>query len=345
MAAQEYTLTRGGDVVTTSSQATVDYLLTQGWVVGASTGLPQGPASPQALDERVYLLEQNALYSHELLPNTDFQAWDTPTEPRGYGGFWGSGTRTQSRDMDIFRTGDSSWKVALVAGAFARFGSQRFTVRPQDNITCTWVTRSSTVQGKFDAMLMTTDGKSDPNFFGVDVNQQGGSTKLQTVVGEWAVWTQSWVVPRGHKMGRIYVTAQAADGSAISVWLDSMSVKAASEAAVDLQPGWITPALGASWSGYGGEYGTAQYTKRNGIVFMRGLIKAGTTGNLFTLPTGYRPLTGAAEGTHLFVCACNLGSARIDVRGADGLVIMNGYQGTGDNQWVSLANVIFPADA
>jgi hypothetical protein len=343
VAAQEYTLTRGGDVVTTSSQATVDYLLTQGWVVGASTGLPAGPASPQALEDRVYALEQDALYSHDLIINTDLRVWDTPTEPRGFGGFWSSGTRTQSRDMDIFRTGTSSWKVALGASSFHRAGTQRFTVRPQDVITCTWTTRSSTNKGKFDAMLMTSDGLNDPNFFGVDVNQQGGATMLQTVAGEWQTWTQSWVVPRGHRQARIYVTSQSTDGTAIDIWLDSISVKAGAEAAVDLMPGWIAPTLTAPFVNYGATWETVGYKKVAGVVYLRGLLNttgaAGGSATIFTLPQGYR-----TSGDQHIIVATGVSpwSTLINVM-ASGVVRIN--QPIGAGQWLSLANVSFPADA
>jgi hypothetical protein len=56
--------------------------------------------------------------------------------------------------------------------------------------------------------------------------------------------------------------------------------------------GWITPTLQNGWINFGGAYRTCQYIKLNGVVYITGLIKGGTTAAstvLFNLPAGYRP--------------------------------------------------------
>lgn len=61
-----------------------------------------------------------------------------------------------------------------------------------------------------------------------------------------------------------------------------------------LDSGWVALPLSNGWVNFGGGiYSDAQYRKLNGVVFVKGLVKSGTTSagiTLGTLPAGFRPL-------------------------------------------------------
>lgn len=57
--------------------------------------------------------------------------------------------------------------------------------------------------------------------------------------------------------------------------------------------GWITATLTNSWVAFGTPYATPSYRILNGVVYLQGFAKSGTTTvgtTIFTLPAGYRPL-------------------------------------------------------
>lgn len=109
---------------------------------------------------------------------------------------------------------------------------------------------------------------------------------------------------------------------------------------VNVDSGWQTPALINSWANYGGQYPTIQYRRLNGVTYLKGLGRYGTSGGMFTLPAGYRPLE-----RNMFTVMVNNSSgyvpARLDVH-ATGVVELNwGYSGA---NFVTLSGVAFPAD-
>lgn len=53
--------------------------------------------------------------------------------------------------------------------------------------------------------------------------------------------------------------------------------------------GWIAPTLLNGWVNYGGQWETAAYRRRDGMVYLRGLITGGTASTFFNLPVGFRP--------------------------------------------------------
>ena len=78
----------------------------------------------------------------------------------------------------------------------------------------------------------------------------------------------------------------------------------------------------------------------NGVVHLRGLVKSGSIGAIFTLPAGYRP-----TATWLFICASNSsatppGYARVDIN-TSGSVSLNTYSANSNNGWVSLDGITF----
>lgn len=105
--------------------------------------------------------------------------------------------------------------------------------------------------------------------------------------------------------------------------------------------GWIdaTALLVNAWVNYSTPtYAGARYRRKNGIVYVQGLVKSGTlnaAGGAFTLPVGFRPtaqlLFASVEGTN--------GHGRLDVL-SSGVV----QPVSGSNGFFSL-NCYFPADA
>lgn len=95
------------------------------------------------------------------------------------------------------------------------------------------------------------------------------------------------------------------------------------------------PAFQNSWVNYGGVYAEASYVRRNGRVFLEGLVKNGTvssTGVIFTLPVGYRP----AAGHTVFATISNAAIGRCSIF-SDGTVVAY----SGNNAWFSLSGISF----
>lgn len=98
--------------------------------------------------------------------------------------------------------------------------------------------------------------------------------------------------------------------------------------------GWIVPTLAGSWVNYGGTFAPAGYRRIGGVVYLQGLVMNGS-GNIFTLPVGFRP----SRGTLIFDTDSNSAHARFDVltNGQVNFVI-------GSNAHVSLSVASFPVD-
>ncbi|MEO5949815.1 MAG: fibronectin type III domain-containing protein [Candidatus Saccharimonadales bacterium] len=103
--------------------------------------------------------------------------------------------------------------------------------------------------------------------------------------------------------------------------------------------GWTAATLGNGWVNYGGGFSAAQYTESaDGMVFMKGLIKSGTTTSgtvLFTLPVGKRPKEIIICNMVTYPTTNNYG--RVDVY-PDGTVVLR--EGV-DPAWISLAGCPF----
>lgn len=110
-------------------------------------------------------------------------------------------------------------------------------------------------------------------------------------------------------------------------------------------PKWISPTLKNGWLAYGSEYEPpGYYMDVSGRVYLRGLVKSGSTGAanpIFTLPAGYVP-----PYTPIFPVISNDTWAEIRIGGVTdtgawggpgGVVIVAG----GSNAWVSLAGISF----
>jgi hypothetical protein len=100
---------------------------------------------------------------------------------------------------------------------------------------------------------------------------------------------------------------------------------------------WIALTLLNSWVNYGGAHLPARYMRRDGIVYVQGLVKNGTLNtHIATMPVGYRAgydvVSQQTQGTG--------GAARIDV-------LQNGNiypYGVSNNGYVSI-NFVYPAEA
>jgi hypothetical protein len=98
---------------------------------------------------------------------------------------------------------------------------------------------------------------------------------------------------------------------------------------------WVAPTLLNSWVNYLTGYSPAGYRIiPGGNVQLRGLVKSGTNGHIFTLPEDLWP-----SGDHIFTAhtSPNGTSARLDVR-ATGVVFATGYSAS----WFSLSHIIYP---
>lgn len=129
-------------------------------------------------------------------------------------------------------------------------------------------------------------------------------------------------------------------------WAVLIAARGSSGAIPDIQLGngdkldaWRAPTLQNSWVNWGLEHAPAGYMMNDSnLVVLRGLIKSGTAGTVFTLPAGFRP-----AHTHIFMCIGNGGTdtiVRTDVQG-DGQVVRIA---PAINGWLSLANIRFIAE-
>lgn len=107
---------------------------------------------------------------------------------------------------------------------------------------------------------------------------------------------------------------------------------------------WATaqPQYANSWLTYdGATYPGFEYWKDSvGIVGFSGLIKAGTSAAQIVpfMPPGFRP-----GGTTISAVMANNSQSRLDV-GSNGMLSISGYGTGGNNTWVSLDDIRYPAE-
>ena len=93
--------------------------------------------------------------------------------------------------------------------------------------------------------------------------------------------------------------------------------------------GHITPTLLNGWVDYGTVYSPVSYSRKNNVVTLIGLVKSGTTGTIFTLPVGFRPVVQLLTAT----TTSNNVHSRLDVE-QNGVVLAAGSY---SNAWFSVA--------
>jgi microcystin-dependent protein len=99
---------------------------------------------------------------------------------------------------------------------------------------------------------------------------------------------------------------------------------------------WLTPTLQNTWVNYSNGYALARYRKQRGVVYLQGLV-AGGTSIIFNLPAGFRPVGGTLIFT---VTSAASTPSRVDVDVAGNVTFL-----VGNNGYVSLAGISFPAEA
>lgn len=104
--------------------------------------------------------------------------------------------------------------------------------------------------------------------------------------------------------------------------------------------GWINATLAGAWANYGSIYAPASYRLLHGTVWLRGLVKLGAVGTIFTLPAGFRPMLGAIFPQVAAVGLPSSGLARVDCL-ATGVVKVTQYSFGGGNAYVSLDGINF----
>jgi len=102
------------------------------------------------------------------------------------------------------------------------------------------------------------------------------------------------------------------------------------------ESGWTTPSFGAGWSNtYGAPFNTIGYRKLGKHVRLKGTVTGGT-GTIFTLPTGYAPITG----TYLFPTVSNGAVAVVAINTAGVVSLQSGSAAS-----VNLDHISIPIDA
>lgn len=111
----------------------------------------------------------------------------------------------------------------------------------------------------------------------------------------------------------------------------------ADSTAYDMQM-YTAATLGGGWAAYGSDFAWPGYAKRDGVVWLKGLINGGLSSTIiFTLPAGFRPNTRLG-----FSQVANGGVARMDIE-SNGIVSVQTYSSGGNNGFVSL-ELSFPVD-
>jgi hypothetical protein len=73
---------------------------------------------------------------------------------------------------------------------------------------------------------------------------------------------------------------------------DRLEVLLAANSALLVDTGWVAMSLSNGWVTFGGAFQTPRYRRLNGVVYVQGFIKSGTTADntlIYTLPAGFRP--------------------------------------------------------
>lgn len=89
--------------------------------------------------------------------------------------------------------------------------------------------------------------------------------------------------------------------------------------------GWVELPMSNGWVNFGGAYGNARYRRVNGIVYLTGLVKSGTTTpgtTIGALPAGFRPASYTMKPA-----AISGGTGNLDVSPA-GLIIASSVSAT-----------------
>lgn len=110
---------------------------------------------------------------------------------------------------------------------------------------------------------------------------------------------------------------------------------------------WVDATLAANWAVYGGAWPNPRYRRNGFYVELNGMMRwnstvvaQGQSRTLFTLPTGFRPVT-----THQVVWGCRVGRypahIRVDTDGTVSVVTNTTYPALTTNDWIFLSSMRF----
>ncbi len=332
--------TKGGDSTSTTDSASAAWLLSDGWTEGAPTTYALPRTTAVRLDDhdvRIHDLEDGLanIQGVNVLQDPEFDSWTSPTQPGGWGTFWGVGTRNYFRETVAPYSGQNALGVTVIdsggSGGLAWVGSAIFGVSGGAAVTARVFAKADTdTLSRMQLALFVAPPGGNPDHFGSGaVNLSGPQQILST---EWVEYTASWTVPAGNTQGRLYIGIDSpTPGATFTSYLDRAKAVVV-EADVPDDTGWVTPTLANAWVDYGGFFATPGYRRINGVVHLKGLVKDGTASTIFTLPSDCRP-----NGNRIFSVVANNAFGRVDVQ-TDGLVNF----GPGSNAFVALDGISFP---
>lgn len=121
---------------------------------------------------------------------------------------------------------------------------------------------------------------------------------------------------------------------------------------------WQTPTLENAWANYGGAWANARFMRKNGVVYVQGLVALGADGtDILTLPAGFRPSADLIFSCDIYsMSTTSAGSTphthnapyvgtRVNVH-ADGTVSLPAVASFSlDTTYLSLSGITFPAEA
>jgi hypothetical protein len=314
--ALEQTLSKGAKTLVTTDQATVDYLVSEGWVVDSTTGF-EPPATQQGLDARLKI-DRVAL-----------------------------GAGLVGGDIRRVNAGATATSPFTLEWSPMSFVGLPRSIYPTGFVDCYQPASGVTVHGHGGAPDRVTSSTGVPVAPWETLYYEPPAAGGVSVAANWHLVDHAsdfdipttWlpIVTRSGfgattSGSAYYDEVRWADGRHETCWL-SMTY-------LNTWHSYNTPALPTN-------YGGGQFRRLNGSVFFRGLIQSDVnyvgSASITVLPPGFRP--GVIE---LFNMAANAGVMRVDVLG-DGTVMTNGAQAqaptTNAPGWVSLNGISFPADA
>lgn len=237
-----------------------------------------------------------------LVPNTGDFFWDGENMD-GWEKFGGDANSTAVHNVNAGYTGKGGmqfngaqwwvWKENIPYDPFALYEGSVLTYE-------TVGTDNSILYFGFAGVA--ADGVTYVNLSGLDStgSQHYYIANGQNPPASWQQWTGRWagnglasrpgIASAYHSVRYwrplMYLNYASGTVTGSELLVDSWSVR---RRVNDQRTGWVSLTYVNGWVDYGAPYYSGQYMKdSNGFVHFRGLIKGGTSGDIATMPTGYR---------------------------------------------------------
>lgn len=169
---------------------------------------------------------------------------------------------------------------------------------------------------------------------GTLISEETQAVDVTTSVSSWVMRTAVFDVTSTTCTATIRITKETTANA--TRWL----VGSVEVVPVKAQEPWVTASLENSWVSFDGSSTPAYFMDDRGIVYLKGLVKNGTTTDglaIFTLPEGYRPVQRLYFAVTSYNGTTNV-HGRVDVY-TDGKVAY----AIGSNNYLGLDNIRFPA--